>query len=157
MNEAKIMSGNPTEPRPQERLALSRRALVLHMHRNDHPKREDDAGLPFGNDASSPPTGTWALIKNTVLSWWYHHPANIAVDIVKPLIGRYGRSNPVKLLGISAGVGVAVVMLKPWRLISIGGILLAIMKSADISGALLSMFSRANRQETDTKQLQENL
>lgn len=164
MSEMQSMANtaqHTTQLTPQERLALSRRAIVLHMHRNDHhrpelPRREDDAGQAFGDEPSSTPSSTWALVKNTVMSWWDHHPAHVAVDIAAPLISRYGGANPVKLLGISAGVGAAAVLLKPWRLISVGGILLAMMKSADISGALLSMMSRTNRRAAEPQQLQES-
>ncbi len=48
--------------------------------------------------------------------------------VFKPVVSSYIESNPIKALGIAAGVGVAVVVLKPWRLITIGS-LLAVLKS----------------------------
>ena len=138
---------------PQERLAISRRAIVRHMHKNDEHveqvSQENDAGKAFGEQSSALPSGNWNLFKQAVRSWWYHHPAKIVVEIANPLIGQYAKANPVKLLGVSAGIGAAVVFLKPWRLISVGGILLAAMKSADISGALMSMVSGSGKHAHD--------
>jgi len=37
--------------------------------------------------------------------------------------------------------GAAAVAFKPWRLVSLGGVLLAALKSSEISGTLLSMLS----------------
>jgi hypothetical protein len=154
-----------TQLSPQERLAISRRALVRHMHRNDpphqagqteHDRQVDDAGQAFGAQSREVPSGTWGLVKHAVLSWWYSHPANVAVDVAKPFISKYARANPMKLLAISAGIGAAAIFLKPWRLISVGGILLAVMKSADISGAVMSMMTRSNRQAEDAKHLKES-
>jgi hypothetical protein len=53
---------------------------------------------------------------------------NQILDILKPVVASYAKSDPIKTLGIAAGVGAAVVVFKPWRLISIGG-LLAVLKS----------------------------
>ena len=50
------------------------------------------------------------------------------LDILKPVVASYAKSHPVKTLGIAAGLGAAIIVFKPWRLISIGG-LLAVLKS----------------------------
>ncbi len=48
---------------------------------------------------------------------------NQIFDVLKPLLQTYSKSNPVKTLGIAAGVGAAIVVLKPWRLITLGSVL----------------------------------
>ncbi len=48
---------------------------------------------------------------------------NQILDILKPVVASYASSNPIKTLAISAGVGVAIVVLKPWRLITLGSLL----------------------------------
>lgn len=53
---------------------------------------------------------------------------NQILDILKPVVASYAKSHPVKTLGIAAGLGAAIIVFKPWRLISIGG-LLAVLKS----------------------------
>jgi hypothetical protein len=50
------------------------------------------------------------------------------LHVLKPVVASYAKSNPVKTLGIAVGIGAAIVVLKPWRLITIGS-LLAVLKS----------------------------
>jgi hypothetical protein len=129
-------------PTPQERLAISRKAIVRTMNR-DRPQGHDDADPVSAESGESweQMDGNWGIFKQAVKAWWHHHPANLALDVAKPLLGEYARIHPVKLLGISAGIGAMAVLLKPWRLVSLGGVLLATMKSSDISGVVHSMLS----------------
>lgn len=148
---------------PQQRLAISRKAIVRHMQRHDrdrgHQENLEMAGRPadFGftdddiEDEQDGSRGHWALVKRALQSWWHHHPASIAIDVAKPLIGRYAEQHPVQLVGIAAGVGVAAVVFKPWRLISVGGVLLAAMKSSDLTGIFLSMLSPAKQAPANAK------
>lgn len=53
---------------------------------------------------------------------------NNIFHIFQPVVTDYAKSNPMKTLGIAAGIGAAIVVLKPWRLITIGS-LLAVLKS----------------------------
>lgn len=53
---------------------------------------------------------------------------NQILDILKPVVASYAKSDPIKTLGIAATLGAAIVVLKPWRLLSIGG-LLAVLKA----------------------------
>ena len=53
---------------------------------------------------------------------------NQILDILKPVVASYAKSDPVKTLGIAAGLGVAIVVLKPWRLLTLGG-LFAVLKA----------------------------
>ena len=147
---------------PQERLALSRKALVRHMSHDTRPEVRE--GQPRVNtdvrDGSNEPppvrapsrsafsSGTLGLLRRGLRSWWRHHPAHFAVSVAQPLLGRYARQSPFRMLAISVGVGAALVVIKPWRLVSIGGIALATLKSSEFSGLLMSMLSSAP-EETD--------
>jgi hypothetical protein len=64
-----------------------------------------------------------------------------AFNLAQPVLGNYAREKPFQLLGIAAVAGAAAVAFKPWRLVSLGSVLLAALKSSEISGALLSMLS----------------
>jgi hypothetical protein len=124
-----------------QRLAASRQALLRHM---SHESGEQDPHTDGDSaerdiDASS---GTWGLLKTVVTSWWHNHPAHVAMDVVKPLMQTYARDKPLQLLGISAGIGVVVAVLRPWRLISVTGLLLAAAKSAEVSGVVKSLLTR---------------
>ena len=128
-----------TELTPQERLAISRKALVRHMSRHRR-MNEDETDLDF-DDAeprSGPASGrTWNLIKYAVRSWWQRHPASAVVELVRPLLDDYAHAHPLKLVGISAGAGAAIVVMRPWRMVSMG-VLLATLKSSGLFGVLLS-------------------
>ncbi len=137
---------------PQERLAISRRAIVRHMTRDEKDRREDDMG-PMSEedlDIRRESGGNWALVKRGLKSWWHHHPANLAIDVAKPIIGSYAKKHPVQLIGIAAAVGAAAVVLKPWRLISLGGIALAAMKSSDVTNIVMSMLLQSSQQSQNS-------
>ena len=48
---------------------------------------------------------------------------NRIFQIFQPVVTGYAKTNPMKTLGIAAGIGAAVVVLKPWRLITLGSLL----------------------------------
>jgi ElaB/YqjD/DUF883 family membrane-anchored ribosome-binding protein len=48
---------------------------------------------------------------------------NQLLHVLQPVVADYVKSNPLKTLGIAAGVGAAIVILKPWRLINLGSLL----------------------------------
>jgi hypothetical protein len=126
----------------QQRLAASRQAIVRDMNRED-----PDTAMPelegsnediteSGIDASS---GSWDLVKQVAVSWWRSHPAHLALDVAKPMMQGYAQDQPVKLLGIAAATGAALVLLRPWRLISLTGVTLALLKSTEVSGVVQSL------------------
>lgn len=128
----------------QQRLANSRQAIIRHMglEAPEDGGFAPDAGAA-GEDGKNIDTsaGTWTLAKQVASTWWHGHPARLAVDIAKPALQTYAEHQPLRLLGISAGIGAAAVVLRPWRLISVTGLLLAALKSSEISGAVQSMLS----------------
>ena len=134
-----------TAPTPQERLASTRKAIVRHMSREQ--SREDEAQDNAGeHDAAyAGGGGTWGIFKDALGAWWHHHPVSVAFGLARPVIGKYAEEKPLQLLGIAAAAGAAAVVLKPWRLVSLGSLLLATLKSSEISGALLSMLSRPSQ------------
>jgi hypothetical protein len=126
----------------QQRLAASREAIVRDMNRedpdsdsSDHESRDEDI-IESGIDASS---GSWDLVKQVAGSWWRSHPAHLALDVANPMMQGYAREQPVKLLGIAAATGAALVLLRPWRLISLTGVGLALLKSTEVSGIVQSL------------------
>jgi hypothetical protein len=134
---------------PQERLANSRRAILRHMSRDN--MASDDADNPNPDEikyrSSSASFGRWGVIKRAIQAWWHHHPMSVAFDLARPAVGHFAEDNPFRLLGIAAGVGAAAVLFRPWRLVSLGGVLLAALKSSELSGALHSVLS-GSRQDS---------
>lgn len=142
-----------TAPTPQERLASSRKAIVRHMSRDSHDEQGDDdrAGHDTEGDAGNFEGGTWGILKHALSAWWHHHPVSVAVGLARPALKHYAEEKPLQLLGIAAAAGAAAVLLRPWRLISIGSVLLATLKSSELSGALLSMLSSASPSSEQTR------
>ncbi|WP_411877342.1 hypothetical protein [Polaromonas sp. YR568] len=141
-----------TAPTPQERLANSRKAIVRHMSREQSHDEETQEGTGQDDAAHTGSGGTWGIFRQAIGAWWHHHPVSVAFSLARPMIGRYAEEKPLQLLGIAALAGAAAVVLKPWRLVSLGSVLLATFKSSEISGALLSMLSRPPQ---DTEQPQQ--
>lgn len=129
-----------TEPTPLERLAASRKALIRHMSGDGRtPEDHDDfEGDERFHAASS---GAWETVKHAMRAFWRKHPVGVAIDLARPVIGKYAEEQPFKLLGISAGIGAAAVLLRPWRLVSLGAVLVAALKSSELSNMLFSMLA----------------
>jgi hypothetical protein len=131
-----------TQPTPQERLASSRKAIVRHMSRDKLSHDEQEQSGQHGEEGPEHAGGgSWGFIKHALGAWWQHHPVGAAFSLAQPELGNYAREKPFQLLGIAAVAGAAAVAFKPWRLVSLGSVLLAALKSSEISGALLSMLS----------------
>ncbi len=153
------MVHDPSIDSARRRLEDSRRALMRNMMRhrtsaqseNDEPAHEGSA--PSGAYASSDQAaaaagasseglkGLWRTLRRTARAWWRSHPAHLALEVGEPLLGKYAAANPKKLLAISAAIGGAVVLAKPWRLISVTGLLIAALRSTQMSGLLASLIS----------------
>jgi hypothetical protein len=58
----------------------------------------------------------------------YMKKDNQLLHILQPIVASYAKANPVKTLGIAAGIGAALAVLKPWRLITLGS-LLAVLRA----------------------------
>ena len=130
-------------PTPQERLALSRSALVKYMTQGDRPDSRPGIGYADArnNEKNRGQSTIWQSVKRAMRMWWQHHPAQLALDVAKPVLDNYAREKPLQLLGLAAGAGAAAVLIRPWRLVSMTGLLLATIKSTEFSGLLLSLLS----------------
>jgi len=77
-------------------------------------------------------------------TWWRRHPLNAVAHMAKPVIESYARQEPAKLIGIAALAGVAVVVIKPWRLVSVGALLAAALRPSETSAFAMTMLSSFN-------------
>ena len=140
----------PSANTPQARLAASRHALLRQMTRRDSDTTEqDDTGRgnlrDGGGQHGSARSGLWQVFSQAVTSWWRHHPAQVAIDVGRPFLEGYARDKPLQLVGIAAGLGAAAVLIKPWRLVSVTGLALALVKSTRLSSTLLSLLPELSR------------
>ena len=134
---------------PQARLIASRKALIRQMVRG-----REDTGTDSSSDSDNSSYGQtdnarqgsgssiWQVFTQAVKAWWQYHPMQVVVDIGRPFLSKYARDKPLQLLGIAAGAGAAAVLVKPWRLVSVTGLALALFKSPKLSDTLLSLLPR---------------
>lgn len=137
---------------PGEKLDRSRLAIVEYLEgrerRSDRPRTAHEA-TPSGAGAneprgSRPSRGGWVGgMSAAARTWWRHHPAQMALEMATPTLQSTLRKRPFLVLGISAGVGAMLVVTRPWRLISLTTLVVAIVKSSQLSGVVMSALSDA--------------
>jgi hypothetical protein len=142
-----------------DKLARSRQAILEHMARRErrHDPREEPpsgfsamGGYPDDEDPPDPGSGWLGHLSHVVRTWWRHHPASMAVELADPLMRSYARRKPGQLLAISVAAGAALTLARPWRLISITTLLVALLKSSQLSNLFLAAMSAADyRKDND--------
>lgn len=144
------MSADVPELTPQQRLAVSRRALLHHLQGRDanglpDPKHHRPAAA--SGLLSAMPWGTMA--RNVVGRWWSRHPANAVGQLARPILQRYADEQPVKLMAGAAAVGALLVLVKPWRLLSAGALAAALLKTSNVAGMVTSLMESKDKPRKD--------
>jgi len=139
-----------------DKLGRSRRAILEHVARRQrhHDPREEpqafggtEADWAGDEEIPDPGSGWFGHMKHAVRTWWRYHPAHMAVDLATPLMRNYARRKPLQLLGISLAAGAALTFARPWKLISIGTLVLAVLKSSQLSHLLMAAMSASDYQK----------
>lgn len=145
-----------------DKLAQTRLAIIEHIHRKEHRNDAPDrahrsakqahghVGEGDGDgDADEPgPSANWgASLIHGFQTWWRHHPAHLAVELATPVLSGYARRKPAQFLAIAAAAGVAVMLIRPWKLISATGLVVALLKSSQLSSLVMSAMSAADFQK----------
>jgi hypothetical protein len=140
-----------------DRLERSRLAILEHIHRKEQRKnrayREEEPS--FGervHDARAAKggrAGWFEAIGDALHGWWHYHPARTAVEIARPMLASYARQKPVAYVGAAAVAGAVLLMLRPWKLISVTGIAVAVLKSPQVAGMIMSALSRSENPAGD--------
>jgi len=138
-----------------DKLAQSRRAILEHIHRRD--RRQDGGETNFEREPGDRardesqrgegPAGWFAHVKHAASAWWRQHPASLGLELATPALSAYAQRKPVQFLGIAAAVGAVVMIARPWRLISVTGLVLALLKSSQLSNLVMSAMSAADFQK----------
>lgn len=137
----------------REKLAKSRQAILEHVARRQrrHDPREETAqafaemgDYPDDEPLPDPGAGWFGHLAHAVRTWWRYHPAHMAVDLATPVMRSYARRKPVQMLGIAAGLGAALTFARPWRLISVTTLLVALLKSSQLSHLFMAAMSAAD-------------
>lgn len=69
-------------------------------------------------------------------------PANAVGQLARPLLDRYAREQPAKLMAAAAAAGALVVLVKPWRLLSITAVLAAALKTSDVADLVTTLMHK---------------
>src|SRR6478736_3376369 len=124
-----------------EKLALSRLAILQHAQRRERrrDRQAEPEFAPLGeeDDARDPPAsggGWFGHMKQAIKTWWRYHPAHMVADLAAPVLQTYAERKPVQLLAISAAAGAALMLARPWKLISLTTVAVAVLKSSQLSG-----------------------
>jgi hypothetical protein len=140
----------------RERLAQTRRELLRGMGQHASQGAGEPAPDGDGHPASSWPqeakdarhenqaSSGGSGLRQGLRAWWRAQPAHLALELGQPLFEKYARAHPLKVLVLSAGAGAVLVLARPWRLISVTGMLVAALKSTELS-ALASDVLRSPR------------
>jgi hypothetical protein len=136
-----------------DKLARSRQAILEHIARRQrrHDPREELAGQAFAEgfgypdeEPPDPGSGWVGHLGHAVKTWWRYHPAHMAVELTSPLMRSYARRKPLQLLGISLAAGAALTFARPWKLISLTTLLVAVLKSSQLSHLFMAAMSAAD-------------
>jgi hypothetical protein len=150
-----------------DKLARTRLAIIAHLQaRERHHERRDpgfeeeslqDAEEPsprrrFWNRGESytRAAGGWlGQARHVLRTWWRHHPASMGVDLARPVLSSYATRKPVQYVAIAAGVGAALMLLRPWRVVSATGLIVALVKSSQLPSLVMSAMAGADYGQDD--------
>jgi hypothetical protein len=137
---------------PQQRLALSRRALFRQPA--PVPDEAYDAPLEAAETSAArggqPMASAFSLQglpwldmgRSVALRWWRRHPANAACQLARPVLQRFAEERPGRLIAVAAGTGALVVLVKPWRLLSVTAVLAMLLKTSDVADMVTTLMQR---------------
>lgn len=152
-----------------DRLERSRLAILEHLHRKEQRRQGRNDGARPGANASAggpgpadegmweshrrahpPGAGGWFETARDVLQdWWKYHPAHMALDIARPALGAYARRKPMQYLGLAALAGAGLFFLRPWKLISVTGIVVALARSPHVAELIMRAMSASENPRDD--------
>ncbi|MBS0341117.1 MAG: hypothetical protein JSS56_11360 [Proteobacteria bacterium] len=123
----------------QQRLAISRHALMSQLRGNERNGAHHRAGeRPSLLDGIA-----WApLARGVARHWWQRHPLHAAGQVARPVLEKYAREEPLKLVAVAAAVGAAVVLTRPWRLLSASALVATTFKTSELAGVVNALMQR---------------
>lgn len=135
-----------------DKLARSRLAIIEHVYRKESRKdpaaraaqrvQGDGEQWEAAEAAASSGGGGWFdRVRRAARSYWRHHPARLGLQVAEPLLANYARKQPVAYVSIAAAAGAILLIARPWRLISVTGVLVTLAKSPQLAGVVMSAMS----------------
>ncbi|MDM0117260.1 hypothetical protein QTI66_34640 [Variovorax sp. J22R133] len=115
----------------RERLAHSR-AEILGAMGFEAVKNEENEVVAVVDVSPSGGGRVGPMSNSIVVKWWHRSPMGSAAELGLPLLEKFARKSPGKLVAWSAGTGALLVVLKPWKLLSAATLVTLVYKGADI-------------------------
>jgi hypothetical protein len=146
------MSAEMQRLTPRQRLSISRQILIEQLNGSEPPMPDIGEGSAI---APARPNGKaaqarWAaVVRQVARRWWRRHPAHAAGQLARPVLERYAREHPVKLLAAAAATGALAVLVKPWRLLSISAVTAAVFKSSDVADLVNTLMRKTTQPRKD--------
>jgi len=145
---------------PADRLERSRLAILEHVHRRherrrgrepmDDPRLSQDEADARERARHRPGARGWMdTTGELVRGWWQYHPAHAAVELARPVLASYARRKPAQYLGLAALAGAALFFMRPWKLISVTGVVVALLKSPQLAGLVMQAMSASQNPRDD--------
>jgi hypothetical protein len=140
-----------------ERLERSRLAILEHVHRKETRRQrayrdEEPSFKERVHDAKAASGGRAGWIdafRDALHGWWRYHPANTALQIARPMLASYAHRKPAAYVGAAAVAGAVLLFMRPWKLISVTGIVVALLKSPQVAGMIMSALSTSENPPDD--------
>jgi hypothetical protein len=140
------MSAEMQRLTPRQRLSISRQMLIEQLNGSEPPMPdigEGSAIAPARRDGKAARARWVAVVRHVARRWWRRHPAHAAGQLALPVLERYAREHPVKLLAAAAATGALAVLAKPWRLLSVTAVMTAVFKSSDVADLVNTLMQKA--------------
>ena len=132
--------------RARQRLARSRQALIEQMRIGGAGNAQADRSP--GDDGQG---GPWSWLQQA----WQNHPAWLAVQALAPLLREHTRRHPWQVLALSGLLGGAVMLLRPWRLLPLGAVLMTAARTVPLAQLLSAWLHRAQQGQAGSEQAHE--
>jgi len=127
---------------PKQKLALSRAELLEAM--GYHDMAPSDAAAPQLVSTREPhggtPTPRPTTRRGVLARWWSRHPLNSAVDLGRPFLEDMAQRQPGRLMAYGAGTGALLMVIKPWKLLSLATVLSLAFRTSDLTGLIAGAF-----------------
>jgi hypothetical protein len=151
-----------------DKLAQTRLAIIAQVQSRErhHERREVDVDADAFDDEShgaSRVRRLWNRVdprggraagwlgrgRRIVRTWWRQHPASVGLDLARPALSSYAARKPAQYLGIAMATGAVLMLVRPWRLVSATGLVVALLKSSQLSSLLMSAVAGADFGQED--------
>ena len=138
------MSTNGTPNLTQTRRELLNYLAQAEPGESKSPDHRQPRGTNHVKSASGSSGLEWSsLIAAGLSSWWHDHPARAGASLLKSATEEYARRKPLQVVTIAAVAGAAVVLFKPWRLVSATALTLSLFRSSNFTGMATSVLETA--------------